>query len=280
MGKSMRVVIDSNRIQSEELFQFLTKSGSNRAVVTDWLMMEAYKGETLNSIYKSLGILTRFPRQTIVLKNTGMCMKIHTGPQMSKRLIWKDQTDAFPDFIREIEAARTGNRLIESSLLWRGETANERMGSLLQQADFFMERHHDLQSVLTPVDISAIRGKGSASEGIISRLTSIAYSIAEGYRQALNIKELETDRKNFTSNFLFRVGVAHLSSGLEWIRTGSQRTIKPEKVRNDYVDSMLSVYGTYFNGLMTMDSKLSLIHSLNRHLLKAMGATLPPAYQH
>ena len=68
------MVIDSNRVQSEELERFLAAAPSHRAVVTDWLMMEAYKGDTLNSIYKSLDVLAKFPRQVIVLQNTGMCM--------------------------------------------------------------------------------------------------------------------------------------------------------------------------------------------------------------
>jgi hypothetical protein len=54
--------------------------------------------------------------------------------------------------------------------------------------------------------------------------------------------------------------------------------IKPNKVRNDYVDAMLSVYGTYYNGIMTGDAKLHVIHAINRHLLKALGAQLPPPY--
>ena len=127
----MRVVIDSNRVQSEELERFLASAPGHRAVVTDWLMMEAYKGDAPNGIYKSLGVLAKFPHQVIVLRNTGMCAQRRVGPQMANRLIWDEHTKTFPRFIAEIADARAGNALIEESLLWRGQKSNERMKALM-----------------------------------------------------------------------------------------------------------------------------------------------------
>ena len=274
----MRVVIDSNRVQSDELARFLASSKSNRAVVTDWLMMEAYKGETLKSIYKSVGVLAQFPNQVIVVKNTGMCMKTRVGPQMSKRLVWNEITDNFASFIEEVESAKIGNLLIEDSLLWRGQKANERMAQLLDEMDSILDGYGVMLDALTEQDILAIRGREMSSPGIIERIAVIASSIAEGYRQSLGIKSSGSTNKDATSDFLFRVGVAITSSFLEWVRTGSQKSVNPKKLRNDRIDAMLSVYGTYFNGLMTVDSKLSTTHSLNRNLLKKMGASVPPAY--
>lgn len=274
----MRVVIDSNRVQSDELSCFLASSKSNRAVVTDWLMMEAYKGETLKSIYKSLGVLAQYPNQVIVVKNTGMCMETRVGPQMSKRLIWNEITDNFASFIDEVQSAKTGNLLIEDSLLWRGQKANERMIQLLDEMDSILDRYRMMLEALTEQDIHAIRGRGMAAPGMIERITVIASSIAEGYRQSLGIKSWGSTNNDVTNDFLFRVGVGITSSFLEWVRTGSQKSVNTTKLRNDRVDAMLSVYGTYFNGLMTVDSKLSVIHSLHRHLLKKMGASMPPAY--
>lgn len=82
-----------------------------------------------------------------------------------------------------------------------------------------------------------------------------------------------------TQDFLFRVGLGITSSFLEWVRTGSEMSVKPEKIRNDHVDMMLSVYGTYFNGVMTADAKLRRVHSLNRALLGAMRVSLSREYR-
>jgi hypothetical protein len=272
------VVIDSNRVQSDELARFLASSPSNRAVVTDWLMMEAYKGQTLNSIYKSLGILARYPRQVIVLKNTGMCMKTRVGPQMSKRLIWREHTNTFPQWMREVQAAKEGDPFVKGSLLWRGDIANERMHQLEERATEIMDQHRHMMSALAPEDVDTIRGKWPPAPTTLVRVLSIANAVAEDFRGGLELEHPKPKGKDLTNDFLFRVGVAITCWFLEWVRTGSQAMIKPNKVRNDYVDAMLSVYGTYYNGIMTGDAKLHVIHAINRHLLKALGAQLPPPY--
>jgi hypothetical protein len=275
----MRVVIDSNRVQTDELAAFLRASNSNRAVVTDWLMMEAYKGDTLASIYKSLGVLASFPRQVVVLKNTGQCMTVPVGPQMANRLIWRQHTDEFLQFVSEIEQARGGDRLVEESVLWRGAKADERMADAERSARWTVDLFADLINLLEPQDVATIVGKSNPSSGMIGRLVSIAHVIADGYRaQVVNASRKPSDR-DITQDFLFRVGVAMTSWFLEWVRTGKQTQTRSDRLRNDYVDAMLSVFGTYFNGVMSGDSKLLKLDKMNHALLRAMGVSLPPEYK-
>lgn len=66
----MLVVVDSNKLQSEELEVFLKNSPSNKAVLTDYVAIEAYKGNTLVGIYKALEVIARFPKQVVILKNS------------------------------------------------------------------------------------------------------------------------------------------------------------------------------------------------------------------
>ncbi len=127
----MRVVIDSNRVQSLELETFLASGPSHRAVVTDWLMMEAYKGDMRKSLYKSIAVLEKYPRQVIVLRNTGQCMRVRADAQMANRLIWTEHTKTFPEFMLEVRAAEAGGGAIEESLLERAREANRRMDQLL-----------------------------------------------------------------------------------------------------------------------------------------------------
>lgn len=274
----MRVVIDSNRVQSPELETFLASGPSHRAVVTDWLMMEAYKGDMRKSLYKSIAVLEKYPRQVIVLRNTGQCMRVRADAQMANRLIWTEHTETFPDFMREVRAAEAGDTAIEESLLQRAREANRRMDELLNEAEFLLQGHTVMVSALTAADISAIRGGPVVPPDILRRVFSIALDVAEGFRQIFEPPIPPPSLKMRARDFLFRVGLAMTCSCLEWVRTGCPEQVKAEKVRNDYVDGMLSVYGTYFNGLMTGDAKLQRTHALNRHLLKAIGATLPDPY--
>lgn len=275
----MRVVIDSNRVQSDELKLFLAAAPGHRAVVTDWLMMEAYKGDTRSSIYKSLGVLAEFPRQVVVLRNTGMCMHRRVGPQMANRLIWDDHTKTFPQFIEEVRDAQNGDVLIEESLLWRGEKANERMQALIDNAEGFMDDFRAMATALTAQDISAIRTGKDVPGDILARVFEIAEGVSSGYRAQLQEPLPPASGKQFGDDFLFRVGVGTTASFLEWVRSGSPQILKAEKVRNDYVDTMLAVFGTYFCGVMTGDKRLQSVHALTRALLRARGLNLPATYE-
>ncbi len=274
----MRVVIDSNRVQSLELETFLASGPSHRAVVTDWLMMEAYKGDMRKSLYKSIAVIEKYPRQVIVLRNTGQCMRVRADAQMANRLIWTEHTKTFPEFMLEVRAAEASGGAIEESLLERAREANRRMDQLLNQAELLLKGHAVMVSAFTAADISAIRGGPVVPPDILRRVFSIALDVAAGFRQSFEPPLSPPSTKMRNRDFLFRVGLAMTCSGLEWVRTGSPEQVKAEKVRNDYVDGMFSVYGTYFNGLMTGDAKLQRTHALNRQLLKAIGATLPDPY--
>jgi len=64
----MRKVIDSNFMQKEKLRSYLAASTENYAVLTDYAATEAYKGDTLASIFHSMEIVADYPKQAIVLK--------------------------------------------------------------------------------------------------------------------------------------------------------------------------------------------------------------------
>lgn len=56
-----RKIVDSNAMQSLELRAFLETSSNHFAVINDYAAMEAHKGNTLISIFRSMEILTEFP---------------------------------------------------------------------------------------------------------------------------------------------------------------------------------------------------------------------------
>lgn len=61
--------------------------------------MEALKGNTLVSIFKSMEILSEFPDQVEVLKSTSIVSQlIGRRCGMTRRMIDKDQTNGFPDY--------------------------------------------------------------------------------------------------------------------------------------------------------------------------------------
>lgn len=162
----MRVVIDSNRIRSRELHQFLASKLTNKAVVTDWLMMEGYKAEAFGTLRDNLEVLGDFPRQVIVLKNTGMCMKVKPAPQMWKKLIWTEHTETFAQFVDEVRFSKYRNSLIAESIQERAQIAITRMQELESRASIIMGPHQAALELLTKEDINLIRGKKTEANGI------------------------------------------------------------------------------------------------------------------
>jgi hypothetical protein len=107
----MRKIVDSNYLQSPKLREYLSQTRKNRAVVIDYAAMEALKGDTLASIFKSMEILAEFPHQVDVLKSTRSVSHLK-GRRcgMTRRMIDKDQTTGFAGWLQGLARAKTGDK--------------------------------------------------------------------------------------------------------------------------------------------------------------------------
>lgn len=131
----MRIVIDSNQMQSDELRGFLSASKDNIAVLTDYAAMEAFQGDSLVSIQASWTVLRDFPRQILALKGTRAAGLVDPrAPGIGKRLVSKTETKAIVDFADLLDRAAAGSRSVQSQLLQRGKWADAHMQSMLAKA--------------------------------------------------------------------------------------------------------------------------------------------------
>ena len=138
----MRKVIDSNYLQSPALRDYLSASNDNFAVLTDYAAMEAYKGDTLKSIYPSMAIVSEFPRQVLILKPTSKIVGLSGREKgLQRRLIDKHQTSGFPKFCADLLAARSGNKALEKSLVRMGKEASEHLEKVMSDAAKLPEAH-------------------------------------------------------------------------------------------------------------------------------------------
>jgi hypothetical protein len=92
----VKKIIDSNKLQSEHLEKFLSRSPNHIAVLTDYAMMEAYKSDDLGVLYQSMEILSGHPTQVIILKGTqAVCGLSGRAAGLQRRLIDIGQTRDF-----------------------------------------------------------------------------------------------------------------------------------------------------------------------------------------
>lgn len=174
-----RRVIDSNMLQSDALAQYLAASTRNYAVLPDYLSMEAYKGDTLASIHKSMGILEQFPRQVLVLKGTQeICGLVGRGRGLQNRLIDHRQSNEFSNYCDKLRKARQGHQPLEQALLAHGRAASQHMDRLLESAANMPIGFDAVASIFSADEIRTLRQRLPYSPTILDKTAKAAMTIA------------------------------------------------------------------------------------------------------
>ena len=79
--------------------------------------MEAYKGDSLKTIFKSLAVLSNFPNQVIILKGSTKVSRLSGRTKgLQWRLIDEKQTRDFPEYIRALRRAEEGNLELQAQI--------------------------------------------------------------------------------------------------------------------------------------------------------------------
>src|SRR5947199_8083260 len=101
----MRLVIDSNCL-SDPLLDSYLRSTLRFAVLTDYLMMEAYKHDALDSIVKSMAILSAYASRVLILKPTPTVVRLSGRPAgLTRRMIEPNSEAVFRAFCDDLKGA-------------------------------------------------------------------------------------------------------------------------------------------------------------------------------
>ena len=76
-SRGVRAVVDSNVLEDSSLIEFLKASPMNRAVVPDFVGMEAYRGDARVNLKSKFGPLSPYAGQFLLLKNTDKVNRLH-----------------------------------------------------------------------------------------------------------------------------------------------------------------------------------------------------------
>jgi len=154
----MRKVVDSNFLQSDELRTYLSSSRQNKVVLNDYASMEAYKGDTLNSIYHSMEILVQHPKQVIVLKSTGIvCGLRGRAAGLQRRMIDERQTRQFSEYSQALLAAKRGNLSLERQLVDLGREATVQMDRVLADIVDMPDVIEDMAKIYSDAELKIFR---------------------------------------------------------------------------------------------------------------------------
>lgn len=268
-----RKVVDSNAMQSEALRSFLSSSTNNCAVLNDYAAMEAYKGDTLISIFRSMKIVCEFPRQIIVLKTTGrICSRAGRAQGLQRRMIEERQTRDFPNFCRRLRAAEDGDAFVQRQLLASGRAADTQMGRILASAPILPGAIKELRKTFREEELKAIRLDQPFPDTLIEKamkfiveLTFMAMSTHPSPPPRVrSVDELQ-------NTFLFRHSVATFVWSLDWIARGGADNVRADRMRNDVVDVIFATYATFFDGLLSKDDRAQRVYQATHSILSKLA---------
>ncbi len=267
----MRLVVDSNRLQSDELRSYLAASPRNFAVLTDYAAMEAYKGDTLESIYNSMEVVCAYAPQVIVLKTTGVvCGLSGRGSGLQARLIHQSQTKGFPEYARALSRAKHGDWALEYQLLEKGRDASHHLTRMLADAANMQLFIEDIKKMYSKEERASVRSGATYPLGFVDRtVKNVMHTAALLFKDHPNVRR-KPNYRELVNTYIFRGALCCYLLALEWAALGGARNVFAEKLRNDMVDMSFVAYGTYFDGVLSGDSKVNRIHQEARVWLSAL----------
>jgi hypothetical protein len=267
----MRKIIDSNFLRSDELRTYLSRSRRNEVVLNDYAFMEAYKGDTLNSIYHSMEVLVGYPRQVIVLKSTGfVCGLRGRVAGLQRRMIDARQTREFGEFCQALLAAKRGDLSLESQLLDFGRVATVQMDRVLADLGEMPDVIEDMAKTYSDTELKILRkGEPATNEMMIKFIHTVMQVSATLFRNHPQVNKWPNAHE-LPYTFIFRSSLCWILIARRWISVGGAKKVKTENLRNDMVDGFFASYATYFDGLLSFDKKLVELYREASALLDAI----------
>lgn len=237
--------------------------------------MEAIKGDTLSSVYKSLEVLSEHPRQVLVLKKTFQASGLHGGSRgLARRLVDVPRTREFEIFCRALKNAGKGEPSMQAELIRLGREASTHFDSIKEGALRFAQIGKEAAKAFTREEQGLLRQPAPLSRLLLKKLyvatvwqTEALFPIHPAVKRQPTVKELP-------NTYIFRSALCHLLLVLKWAYDGGTSP-KSERIRNDMVDVHFSAYSTYFDDLLSKDSTALSIASAARSILKKLPALAP-----
>lgn len=272
-----RLVIDSNSLSSEELASFLAETPTNVAVLTDYAWMEAYKANSSAILKKSMAVLRDYPDQVANLWGTKKIGAMNfRGAALGDMMIRTDVKKNFVQMLRSVERLPDDSAIPLKFLTSHVHAARDHIeGRLLADVETTRSAFPDMQSLFSQPEIDQIRAGNPHSRSVVEKVFWLASKTSASVGRRHPLKAVGPTPKSQFNNFLFRYALGYAVYFLEWIKRGSPRNEKSEKVRNDLIDLNFAIYGTYFNGIMSKDKKLIEFHRQMRAILGLLRARMP-----
>lgn len=266
----MRKVLDANCFQHPCLEAYLRSSPDNYVVFTDFACMEMYKPTSLDSIHKSLGIVSRYPSQVLVLKPTPEIIALqNSDPHLSADdFVDLDQTRGFAQFCDGVRRAVEGDHDLQRQIQEHRAEALHHFDKMLVEAETYSEGVAALRASLRPDHVRALRDRAPLSADDAQEMIRMILLLAGTmFGNHPEVTHLPKPFSAAAKTHIFRMALSGYLLTTRWIADGGATGVRRDRLRNDVVDITYVAFATRFDDLLSLDKKVVELHEEARFIV-------------
>lgn len=273
----MKLVIDSNQLNSPKLIEFLEKSPNNFAILCEFVSMEIYKGNSFHKITKSMEVLSKYPNQVIILKGARKSSVLRGKSKgIQRRLIDDSQTNGFKDYLKDLAIASSGNIRYQKAVMDISKYANQHFDQMLTDVEVIKDSIITYSKQLSKMEKAEIRNNDFYSNEIINKIVLATLEISKEFIVNSNLGIPNASFSELPYTYFYRVILASFLMGIVRAAEGEIKSVQSGKFRNDMVDMSIATSATYFDGIMSEDKRLNEMYRKVCYFLNiAFGIALP-----
>lgn len=266
----MQIVIDTNRLNSSELTEFLQASKKNKVVLTDYAAMESLNTPTISDFLDKMSIVRKYPEQVIVLKNTQkICGLSGRASGLTRRMVDEKSSTGFAEYARRLKAAENGHAETIGELSAQKKDAKHQIDRMLEDAENIAPIFEHLAAGFDKDARKVIVSRKAFTVHMIEALIPSVMEVAANSFKYHPIKPRVPNLKELPNTFIFRNSLCCYLVALKRAANGStkMKDVRLDKIRNDMIDTHFATYATYFDGFMTADEGASWLHQRTTEIL-------------
>jgi len=138
------------------------------------------------------------------------------------------------------------------------------MDEMRDSVQGWLEAAQDSAPNFSEQEIRLVRARGQYTPELTRKFMSVASALMSATMLAHTGNFRPPTLKELPNTFMYRNALAGALYYFQWLEMGGQLATRPEKIRNDLVDTIIATYATYFDGILSSDKKLQrLLREMN-----------------
>jgi len=271
-------VVDKNYLENPDLELFLREHAENKVLLHDFSAIESLAGNPLKNLCRTLSIVSKFPGQVLILKNSRTLLAMGAiRPEFRFDMVDWPQTRTFGEYCEDLRKAEAGDESRRKQVAAHAHAANDHLEKMLTIVPLMTELIGRLAAT-TDREVLEARRKGGIAMPVKggAKLLDEAFDIASAIAERGNAARIPAQVDEAAQHYVFRFALALRLFALRWAEAGSDiRQAKHETLRNDFVDLMYITCATYWDDFLTSEKKMASIYSETTFLVNELLTQLP-----